>query len=51
MQAEGKTIADDGLPTAMHASWVAAHSQLEYCGTFKRELTLFSFNPRMQQHS
>ena len=31
MQAECETIADDGLATAMHATWVAAHSQLEYC--------------------
>ena len=31
MQAECETIAEDGLATAMHATWAAAHLQLEYC--------------------
>ena len=31
MQEECKTIAEDGLATAMHATRAAAHSQLDYC--------------------
>ena len=30
-QAECELIVDDGLATAMHATQVAAHMQLEYC--------------------
>ena len=44
MQAECKTIADDGLATAMHATWAAAHLQLEYCSpssiAFGRDMVL-----------
>ena len=31
MEEECEAIVEDGLATAMHATWAATHSQLDYC--------------------
>ena len=44
MQEECETIAEHGFATAMHATWAATHSHLDYCSpgsiAFGRDMVL-----------